>query len=90
MSSFIPAGAGGYTGWRAAVQKLGGNLAGPDPEMDRAIGADDARLSRRCGTPGPLDVLPALQEPRRSFTIFAASARSRERLSSPSLRRRAR
>ena len=28
MSSFIPAGAGGYTGWRAAVQRVGGNLAG--------------------------------------------------------------
>ena len=28
MSSFIPSGAGTHTGWRAAVQKLGGNLAG--------------------------------------------------------------
>jgi mannitol PTS system EIICBA or EIICB component len=28
MSSFIPNGAGTHTGWRAAVQKLGGNLAG--------------------------------------------------------------
>ncbi|MCF8525665.1 MAG: PTS mannitol transporter subunit IICB [Rhodoluna sp.] len=28
MSNFIPAGDGGHTGWRAAVQKLGGNLAG--------------------------------------------------------------
>ena len=28
MANFIPAGDGGYTGWRAAVQKLGGNLAG--------------------------------------------------------------
>ncbi len=28
MSNFISSGAGGYSGWRAAVQKLGGNLAG--------------------------------------------------------------
>jgi PTS system mannitol-specific IIC component len=28
MSSFIPSGAGTHTGWRATVQKLGGNLAG--------------------------------------------------------------
>jgi mannitol PTS system EIICBA or EIICB component len=28
MSSYIPNGAGTHTGWRAAVQKLGGNLAG--------------------------------------------------------------
>ena len=28
MSSYIPSGAGTQTGWRAAVQKLGGNLAG--------------------------------------------------------------
>ena len=28
MSNFITSGAGGYTGWRATVQKLGGNLAG--------------------------------------------------------------
>ncbi|MEY3971747.1 MAG: mannitol-specific PTS transporter subunit IIC [Aquiluna sp.] len=28
MANFIPAGTGGHTGWRAAVQKLGGNLAG--------------------------------------------------------------
>lgn len=28
MSNFIPSGDGGHTGWRAAVQKLGGNLAG--------------------------------------------------------------
>lgn len=28
MSNFIPAGDGGHSGWRAAVQKLGGNLAG--------------------------------------------------------------
>ena len=28
MSSYIPSGAGTHTGWRAAVQKLGGNLAG--------------------------------------------------------------
>jgi PTS system mannitol-specific IIC component len=28
MSNFIPAGDGGHTGWRAAVQKIGGNLAG--------------------------------------------------------------
>jgi len=28
MSSYIPSGTGTQTGWRAAVQKLGGNLAG--------------------------------------------------------------
>jgi PTS system mannitol-specific IIC component len=28
MANFIPAGDNGHTGWRAAVQKLGGNLAG--------------------------------------------------------------
>ena len=28
MSSYIPSGAGTHTGWRATVQKLGGNLAG--------------------------------------------------------------
>jgi mannitol PTS system EIICBA or EIICB component len=28
MSSFIPSGAGTHTGWRATIQKLGGNLAG--------------------------------------------------------------
>jgi mannitol PTS system EIICBA or EIICB component len=28
MSSFIPNGTGSHTGWRASVQKLGGNLAG--------------------------------------------------------------
>jgi PTS system mannitol-specific IIC component len=28
MSSYIPSGTGNQTGWRAAVQKLGGNLAG--------------------------------------------------------------
>ena len=28
MSSYIPSGTGSQTGWRAAVQKLGGNLAG--------------------------------------------------------------
>lgn len=28
MSSYVPTGAGGQSGWRAAVQKLGGNLAG--------------------------------------------------------------
>ena len=28
MSSFIPSGAGTHTGWRATLQKLGGNLAG--------------------------------------------------------------
>ena len=28
MANFIPAGDGGHTGWRAAAQKVGGNLAG--------------------------------------------------------------
>ena len=28
MANFIPAGDGGHTGWRAAAQKIGGNLAG--------------------------------------------------------------
>jgi PTS system mannitol-specific IIC component len=28
MSDFIPTGGGGHTGWRASLQKLGGNLAG--------------------------------------------------------------
>lgn len=28
MSSYIPSGSGTHTGWRAAIQKLGGNLAG--------------------------------------------------------------
>ncbi|MFM1995116.1 MAG: hypothetical protein RLZZ610_633 [Actinomycetota bacterium] len=28
MSSFIPSGTGAHTGWRATLQKLGGNLAG--------------------------------------------------------------
>ena len=28
MSNMFSAGAGGYTGWRATVQKFGGNLAG--------------------------------------------------------------
>lgn len=28
MSSFIPSGSGGHTGWRATLQKIGGNLAG--------------------------------------------------------------
>ena len=28
MSEFIPSGAGGQTGFRAGIQKVGGNLAG--------------------------------------------------------------